>query len=271
MPRVPFDPSTDYYQLLGVWPGASTEEIQAAYRKLAKEYHPDLHAGSAIAAARMARVNAAKSVLLDAHTRASYDIARGTGWAKASRAAAGSESVRQWSANGGSAARSTASYEPATQPTVRYAPQQAGARPRHRVVSNRAARSAPRPTFDRQTGILFLVAVPLLAALAMYVFEAIQLSIQPPKVPPADLTLIPNGRPTAHGAAETVFVMVHAQPPSRDLATRANNVILQRSDSSPESELLRATGRQLLRSAGSGDIAGWDAAVADVCRLAGHC
>src|SRR5216683_7808401 len=76
MVRVPFDPATDYYQLLGVPPGASSEDIQAAYRRLAKAYHPDLNAGSAIAAARMARVNVAKSVLLDREMRAFYDRAR---------------------------------------------------------------------------------------------------------------------------------------------------------------------------------------------------
>jgi hypothetical protein len=118
-----------------------------------------------------------------------------------------------------------------------------------------------------------LVAVPLIAALVLYVFEAVQLSIQPQRAAPSDVNLsqIPTGRPTARGAAEAVFLMVYAQPPSRELATRANNFILARSDSTPESELLRADGRRLVRSAGAGDTESWDATVADLCHLAGHC
>ena len=250
MSRVPFDPATDYYQILGVRPGADSEEIQSAYRRLAKEYHPDLHADSALAAERMSRVNVAKSVLLDRDTRATYDQLRAAG--------ARRRSVAQVAA------------EPA--PTVRYAPQQAGARPRYRVVSQRATRSAARGTWDRQTGILFLVAVPLMTVLVMYVLQAFQLSTQPPKLPPTDLTLSPNGnRPTARGAAEAAFIMVHTQPPSRDLAVRTNNFILQRSDSSPESELLKADGLRLLRATRSGDTAEWQAAVDDMCHLAARC
>jgi hypothetical protein len=138
-------------------------------------------------------------------------------------------------------------------------------------VSNRAGRSAGRSAFDRQTAILFLIAVPLIAALVLYVFDAVQVSVQPPKLPPADLTLSNVPRPTARGAAEAAFIMVHAQPPSRDLAVRANNFILQRTDSSPESELLRAGGRRLLRAVGNGDTAEWDAAVDDLCHLAARC
>src|SRR3954470_6517332 len=76
MRRPAFDPATDYYTLLGVTPVASVDEIQAAYRRLAKAFHPDLHAGSSTAAARMARLNVAKSVLLDRDARATYDQQR---------------------------------------------------------------------------------------------------------------------------------------------------------------------------------------------------
>jgi len=249
MARVPFDPATDYYKLLGVGPAATSEEIQAAYRKQAKAYHPDLNAGDAAAAEHMARVNAAKSVLLDRDTRAIYDQSRGL-------RVAYSPPVAQ------------SGYV-----TVRYAPYQAGQRPRHRVVSSAATRSIPRAGFDRGTGVFLLVALPLIAALVVYVFQAMQLSVQPLPMASPDVQLAPGNfnRPTARGAADGVFQMVHAQPPSRELATRANNFILARTDSTPESELLRADGRRLLRSATSGDTEAWDAAVADVCALAGRC
>ncbi len=255
-PRVPFDPGTDYYGLLGVGPEASVEEIHAAYRRLAKEHHPDLHADSAVAAARMARVNVAKSVLLDPLTRATYDELRASRRQRIARVAVQTQSTAEVAPTPGST-------------TVRYAPTDA-VRARHRVVSSRAQRSAARGRFDKQTGILFVVAVPLIAALVMYVYEAMQISIQPVK-PPADLTLAPTGRPSTRGAAEGVFVMLHAQPPSRELAVKANNFILQRSDSSPESEMLRADGRRLVRAANTEDIEAWNAVVQDVCQLAGHC
>lgn len=54
----------DPYQVLGVAPGASDDEIKAAYRKLAKKYHPDLNGGSAEAEARMKEVNEAYDILV---------------------------------------------------------------------------------------------------------------------------------------------------------------------------------------------------------------
>ena len=49
----------DPYQVLGVTPDASDEEIKQAYRRLAKKYHPDRNPGDEEAARQMQRVNAA--------------------------------------------------------------------------------------------------------------------------------------------------------------------------------------------------------------------
>jgi molecular chaperone DnaJ len=50
---------TDPYKVLGVSPDASDEEIKKAYRRLAKQYHPDRNPGDATAAKKMQEVNAA--------------------------------------------------------------------------------------------------------------------------------------------------------------------------------------------------------------------
>jgi hypothetical protein len=123
--------------------------------------------------------------------------------------------------------------------------------------------------------VFLLVAVPLIAALVLYVFDAFQLSNQPLRSAPTDVNLpvpgLPIGRPTLRSTAETVFLMVHAQPPDRDLAIRANNFILARTDSAPEHEPLRADGRRLLRAASTDDPEAWTAAVTDLCQLAARC
>ena len=63
----------DYYEVLGVEKGADDAAIKSAYRKLAKQYHPDLHPGDKAAEAKFKEVNEAYSVLSDAEKRAAYD------------------------------------------------------------------------------------------------------------------------------------------------------------------------------------------------------
>src|SRR5579863_433809 len=61
------------YEVLGLKPGATADEIRKAYRKLAKEFHPDLNPGKPAAEARCKAVTAANDILSDPEKRARYD------------------------------------------------------------------------------------------------------------------------------------------------------------------------------------------------------
>ena len=63
----------DYYEVLGLQKGASDAEIKKAYRKLAKQYHPDLNPDDPEAEAKFKEVNEANQVLSDPEKRAKYD------------------------------------------------------------------------------------------------------------------------------------------------------------------------------------------------------
>ena len=61
------------YELLGVKPDASADEIRKAYRKLAKQFHPDINPGKPEAEATFKEISAAYDLLSDSDKRARYD------------------------------------------------------------------------------------------------------------------------------------------------------------------------------------------------------
>src|SRR3954468_24497138 len=63
----------DYYKALGVDRKASQDEIKKAYRKLARQYHPDRNPGDAKAEARFKEISAANDILSDPEKRKQYD------------------------------------------------------------------------------------------------------------------------------------------------------------------------------------------------------
>jgi len=66
----------DYYKILGVSKDAKPDDIKKAFRKIARENHPDQHPGDAAAEKRFKDASEANSVLSDAKKRKEYDEAR---------------------------------------------------------------------------------------------------------------------------------------------------------------------------------------------------
>jgi DnaJ-class molecular chaperone len=63
----------DYYKILGVSKNASEKEIRSAYRKLARQYHPDVNPGDKTAEDKFKEINEANEVLSDSEKRKKYD------------------------------------------------------------------------------------------------------------------------------------------------------------------------------------------------------
>jgi hypothetical protein len=88
-----------HYEILGVDPSASMAEIRRSYLRLARESHPDRHAGSETARLeaeqRMRRINAAWAVLGDVDERSAYDRERLRGQARAPFTASTNEPVAE--------------------------------------------------------------------------------------------------------------------------------------------------------------------------------
>lgn len=86
----------DYYEVLGIHRTATQEEIQKAFRKLAREYHPDINKTKG-AEDRFKEINEANEVLSDPEKRKRYD-ALGANW----RAGQDFQPPPDWEAGGGS-------------------------------------------------------------------------------------------------------------------------------------------------------------------------
>lgn len=90
----------DYYAVLGVPRSADSKQIRDAFRKLARQYHPDVNPGDAAAEAKFKQVSEANEVLSNDDKRRKYDQ-MGADWERIERDA---ETRRRYAAEGGGAA-----------------------------------------------------------------------------------------------------------------------------------------------------------------------
>src|SRR3990172_2560552 len=88
----------DYYKILGVPKGAKAEDVKKAYRRLARQYPPDLNKG-ADAERRFKEVNEAHEVLSDPEKRKRYDKL-GANWQQFSRAGGQRQGDFEWVVTG---------------------------------------------------------------------------------------------------------------------------------------------------------------------------
>lgn len=78
----------DYYKILGVEKNASEKDIQSAFRKLARKYHPDMNPDNPTAEEKFKEINEAYEVLGDAEKRSKYDTL-GADWRRWQQAGGG--------------------------------------------------------------------------------------------------------------------------------------------------------------------------------------
>ena len=90
----------DYYEVLGVARGASDEEMKKAFRKLARQFHPDVANDKKAAEEKFKEVNEANEVLGDPAKRRQYDDL-GANWEQIRRAGGGMRGGNPFAGFGG--------------------------------------------------------------------------------------------------------------------------------------------------------------------------
>ena len=76
--------NSDYYTTLGLTKDATQQDVKKAYRRLARQYHPDV-SKHADAGQRMAQINEANDVLSDSTKRSAYDQVGHKAWMQGAR------------------------------------------------------------------------------------------------------------------------------------------------------------------------------------------
>ncbi|MBN1374763.1 MAG: J domain-containing protein, partial [Dehalococcoidia bacterium] len=96
----------DYYNILGIPRNAADKDIKAAYRRLARKYHPDVNPGDKAAEARFKEINEAFEILSDTGKRKKYDqygsdFENAEAFARAQQQARQQQQSRTYSRSGG--------------------------------------------------------------------------------------------------------------------------------------------------------------------------
>ena len=84
-----------YYDVLGLSRKASEKDVRQAYRKLAREHHPDVNRGDKASEEKFKQINEAYGVLSDPEKRQKYDK-YGDDWAKLGANRGGERSRQAW-------------------------------------------------------------------------------------------------------------------------------------------------------------------------------
>lgn len=87
--------ASDYYKVLGIDRNAAEKDVRAAFRKLARKYHPDVNHGEPNATERFKEINEAHEVLSNPESRRLYDR-YGDSWRDAQRGGAPFQGGRRW-------------------------------------------------------------------------------------------------------------------------------------------------------------------------------